>query len=153
MCSRLVHLAKTPVLSIDNMLLNLLWSSSFVPSWHRAAQLSYSPTQTGGRKIVDDDDISIYMPEELERLESLRVRSHSCLRCVPTQERGDGCRPSHSLLRRWLEFCDEISRKSTTSGGDPTDRAHDAGIGMHSCDVVFLHRLIDWHHQQPLQSP
>jgi hypothetical protein len=38
-------------------------------SWPRATQLSYSPTQTGGRKIVDDDDISIYMPEELERLE------------------------------------------------------------------------------------
>jgi hypothetical protein len=34
-----------------------------------AAQLSYNPAQTGGRKIIDDDDISIYMPEELERLE------------------------------------------------------------------------------------
>jgi hypothetical protein len=33
--------------------------------------MSYSPAQTGGRKIVDDDDISIYMLEELERLESL----------------------------------------------------------------------------------
>jgi hypothetical protein len=33
--------------------------------------LSYSPAQTGGRKIMDDDDISIYTPEELERLESL----------------------------------------------------------------------------------
>jgi hypothetical protein len=73
MCSRLVHLAKTPILTIDNMLLNLLQSSSFVPSWHRATQLSYSPAQTGGHKIVDDDDISIYTPEELERLESLRV--------------------------------------------------------------------------------
>jgi hypothetical protein len=31
-------------------------------------------TQTGDRKIMDNDDISIYMPEELERLESLRVR-------------------------------------------------------------------------------
>jgi hypothetical protein len=72
-CSRLVHLAKTPVLTIDNMLLDLLRSSSFVPSWHRATQLSYSPAQTGDHKIVDDDDISIYMPEELERLESLRV--------------------------------------------------------------------------------
>jgi hypothetical protein len=68
MCSRLVHLAETPALTIDNMLLDLLWSSSFVPSWHRAAQLSYSPTQTGGHKIVDDDGISIYTPEELERL-------------------------------------------------------------------------------------
>jgi hypothetical protein len=56
------------------MLLDLLWSSSFVPSWRRAAQLSYSPAQTGGHKIMDDDDISIYTPEELERLESLRVR-------------------------------------------------------------------------------
>jgi hypothetical protein len=36
-------------------------------------QLRYSLAQTRGRKIVDDDDISIYMPEELERLESLRV--------------------------------------------------------------------------------
>jgi hypothetical protein len=69
MCSRLVHLAETPVLTIDNMLLNLLRSSSFVPSWHRALQLSYSPTQTRGHEIVDDDDISIYMLEELERLE------------------------------------------------------------------------------------
>jgi hypothetical protein len=49
-------------------LLDLLRSSSFVPSWHRAAQLSYSPTQTRGRKIIDDDDISIYTSEELERL-------------------------------------------------------------------------------------
>jgi hypothetical protein len=73
MCSRLVHLAKTPVLTIDNMLLDLLWSSSFVPSWHRAMQLSYNPAQTEGRKIVDDDDISVYTLEELERLESLRV--------------------------------------------------------------------------------
>jgi hypothetical protein len=45
-----------------------------VPSWHKAAQLSYSPAQTGGRKIMDDDDISIYTLEELERLESLQVR-------------------------------------------------------------------------------
>jgi hypothetical protein len=63
--------SRKPVLTIENMLLNLLWSSSFVPSWHRATQLSYSPAQTGGRQIMDDDDISIYMPEELERLESL----------------------------------------------------------------------------------
>jgi hypothetical protein len=55
----------------DNMLLDLLWSSSFVPSSHRAAQSSYSPAQTGGRKIVDDDDISVYTLEETERLESL----------------------------------------------------------------------------------
>jgi hypothetical protein len=74
MCSRLVHLAETPVLTIDNMLLDLLRSSSCMPSWHRAAQLSYNPTQTGGHKIVDDDDISIYTSEELKRLESLRVR-------------------------------------------------------------------------------
>jgi hypothetical protein len=71
MCSHLVHLAKTPDLTIDNMLLNLLWSSSFVPSWHRATQLSYSPAQTEGRKIVDDDGISVYKPKELERMESL----------------------------------------------------------------------------------
>jgi hypothetical protein len=74
MCSRLVHLAETPVFTIDNMLLDLLRSSSFVPSRHRAVQLSYSPAQTRGHKIVDDDDISIYTPKELERLESLRVR-------------------------------------------------------------------------------
>jgi hypothetical protein len=45
-----------------------------MPSWHRAAQLSYCPAQTGSCKITDDDDISIYTPEELERLESLRVQ-------------------------------------------------------------------------------
>jgi hypothetical protein len=73
MCSRLVHLAETPVLTIDIMLLGLLQSLSFVPSWHMAAQSSYSPAQTEGRKIMDDNDISIYTPEELERLESLRV--------------------------------------------------------------------------------
>jgi hypothetical protein len=73
MCSRLVHLAETPVLNIDNMLLDLLQSLSFVTSWPRATQLSYSPAQTGCRKIVDDDDISIYTSEELERLESLQV--------------------------------------------------------------------------------
>jgi hypothetical protein len=71
MCSRLVHQAEIPVLTIDNMLLDLLRSLSFVPSWHRAAQLSYSPAQTRGHKIVDDDDISIYTSKELERLESL----------------------------------------------------------------------------------
>jgi hypothetical protein len=74
MCSYLVHLAETPVLTIDNVLLDLLRSSSFVPSWHRATQLSYNPTQIWGRKIMDDNDISIYMLEELERLESLRAR-------------------------------------------------------------------------------
>jgi hypothetical protein len=74
MCSRLGHLAKTPVLTICNMLLDLLRSSSFVPSWRRATQLSYSPAQTGGHKIMDDDDISIYTPKELGRLESLRVQ-------------------------------------------------------------------------------
>jgi hypothetical protein len=52
---------------------------------------------------------------------------------------GDGRRPFHSLPCNWLEFCDEISRKSTIGGGDPTDEAHDGGIGMHSCDVTFLH--------------
>jgi hypothetical protein len=71
MCSRLVHPAKTPVLTIDDMLLNLLLSSSFVPSWHKAMQLSYNHVQTGGGKIIDDDDISNYTPEEMERLESL----------------------------------------------------------------------------------
>jgi hypothetical protein len=71
MCSHLVHLAETPVLTIDNILLDLLRSSSFVSSWHKAARLSYSPAQTGGRKIMDDNDISIYMPDELERFESL----------------------------------------------------------------------------------
>jgi hypothetical protein len=57
----------------DNMLLDMYWSLSFVTSWHRATQLSYSPAQTGGHKILDDDDISIYTLEELERLESLCV--------------------------------------------------------------------------------
>jgi hypothetical protein len=33
--------------------------------------LSYNPAQTRGHKIMDGDDISIYTPEELERLESL----------------------------------------------------------------------------------
>jgi hypothetical protein len=71
MCSRLVHPVETLVLTIENLLLNLLWSLSFVPSWHRATHLSYSPSQIKGRKILDDDDISTYMSEELERLESL----------------------------------------------------------------------------------
>jgi hypothetical protein len=71
MCSHLVHLAETPVLTIDNMLFDLLRSSSFVSSWHRAMEWSYSLAQTRGRNIVDDDDISNYTPEELERLESL----------------------------------------------------------------------------------
>jgi hypothetical protein len=84
---------------------------------------------------------------------SSRVCSHSFLRCEHTQESGDGRRPSHSLLCHWLEFCDEISRKSTTRGGDPMDQAHDGGIGMRSGDIVFLHRLTNQHHQQPLQSP
>jgi hypothetical protein len=70
-CSHLVHLAETPVLTMDNMLLDLLRSLSFVPSWYKVVQLSYSLAQTGGCKVVDDSDISIYMPEELERLESL----------------------------------------------------------------------------------
>jgi hypothetical protein len=74
MCSHLVHLAETPVLTIDNMLLDLLRSSSFVPSWHRATQLSYSSAQIEGYKIMDDDDIFIYTPEELERLESPQVQ-------------------------------------------------------------------------------
>jgi hypothetical protein len=71
MCPRQVHLAEPPVQTIDNMLLHLLWSLSFVPSWHRAAQLSYSPMQIEGRKIMDDDDISIYMAEAMETIESL----------------------------------------------------------------------------------
>jgi hypothetical protein len=71
MCSHLVYLAETPFLTIVNMLLNLLRSLSFVPSGHRATQLSYSPAQTGGCKIMDNDDISINTLEELERLESL----------------------------------------------------------------------------------
>jgi hypothetical protein len=71
MCSHLIHLAKTPVLTIDNMLLDLLQSSSFVPSWRRATHLSNNPAQTRDHNIRDDDDISIYTPEELERPESL----------------------------------------------------------------------------------
>jgi hypothetical protein len=91
MCSRLVRLAETPVLTIDNLLLDLLQSSSFVPSWHRAAQLSYSPAQTGGHKIVDDDDISIYTLKELERLESLWVREfvHSRVYDVNLLKKGE----------------------------------------------------------------
>jgi hypothetical protein len=70
-CSRLVHLSETPVITIDNMLLDLLRSLSFVPSWHRAVQLSYNLAQTVGHKIVDDDDICINTLEELGRLQSL----------------------------------------------------------------------------------
>jgi hypothetical protein len=62
---------------------------------------------------------------------SLRVHLDSCLQCEPTQERGDGRRPSHSLPCCWLEFC----------GGDPMDRAHDGRIGMRSGDVELLHQL------------
>jgi hypothetical protein len=91
MFSRLVHLAETLVLTIDNMLLDMLRCSSFVPSWHRAAQLSYSPAQTGGHKIVDNDDISIYTPKELERLESLQVREfvHSRVYDVNLLKKGE----------------------------------------------------------------
>jgi hypothetical protein len=90
MCFSLVYLAETPVLTIDNMLLNLLRSSSFVPSWCRAAQLSYSPAQTRDGKIVDDNDISIYTLEELERLESLRVQEfdHTCVYNVNLLKKG-----------------------------------------------------------------
>jgi hypothetical protein len=91
MCSHLVHLAKTSVPTIDNMLLDLLRSSSFVSSWCTAAQLSYSSTQTRGRKIVDNDDISIYTSEELERLESLRVQEfiHTHLYDVNLLKKGE----------------------------------------------------------------
>jgi hypothetical protein len=34
-----------------------------------------------------------------------------------------------------VEFCDEISGKSTTGGGDPTDRAQNGEIGTCSDDV------------------
>jgi hypothetical protein len=84
---------------------------------------------------------------------SLRVRSHLCLRCEPTQERGDGHRPSYSLPRRWLEFCDVISGKSTTGGEDLMDRAHDGGIETLLGDLAFLHQLTYQHRQQSLQSP
>jgi hypothetical protein len=105
---------------------------------------------------MDNDDISIYTLEELERLESLQVQEFVHTRVYDVnllKKRGDGCRPSHSLPHRWLEFCDEISGKSTTGGRDLMDQAHDGGIGTRSGDVSFLHRLIYWHHQQPLQSP
>jgi hypothetical protein len=47
------------ILTIDNVLLDLLRSSFFVPSCHRATQLSDNPAQTGGHKIMDYNDISI----------------------------------------------------------------------------------------------
>jgi hypothetical protein len=151
MCSRLVHLAETPILTIGNMLFDLLWSSSFVLlgtgscSW---ATVLHNPEVVGSWMTMTSQSILM-----VGVTPSLRVHSHSCLRCEPTQERGDGRWPSHSLLCHWLQFCDEISRKSTTGGGDSMDCAHDGGIGTHSDDVVFLHRLTDWHRQQPLQSP
>jgi hypothetical protein len=95
---------------------------------------------------LDDDDIFIYTSKELERLESLRVQEfvHTHVYDVNLlKKRRDGHQPSHSLLRHWFEFCDEISGKSTTGGGDPTDQAHDGGIGTRLGDVVFLHRLTD----------
>jgi hypothetical protein len=138
MCSHLVHLAKTPVLTIDNMLLDLLWSLSFAPSWCRAMQLSYSPAQIRGRKIMDDDEISIYTPEKLERLESPRVQEFVHTRVYDI-----------NLLKKG-----EMDVDLPTSGGwDPTDRAHDRGIWTRSGDVAFLHRLTDQHRQQPLESP
>jgi hypothetical protein len=144
MCSRLVHLVETPVLTIDNMLLDLLQSSSFVPSWHRATQLSYSLAQTRGSKIMDDDDISIYTPEELERLESLRVREfvHTHIYDVNLFKKGE----MDVELPTLFHVVGSSLVKSTTSGGDPTYRAHDGGIGMRSGDVAFLHRLIVRHH-------
>jgi hypothetical protein len=40
---------------------------------------------------MDDDDISIYTPEELERLESLRVREfvHTCVYYVNLLKKGE----------------------------------------------------------------
>jgi hypothetical protein len=152
MCSHLVHLAKTPVLTIDNMPLDLLRCWSFVPSWHRATQLSYSRTQTGGQKIMDGVDISIYMPESWRGWSHSKFESSFTLMFTMWTylRKGDWCRPSHSLLHHWLEFCDEISTKPTAGGGDPTDRAHDGEIGTHSGDVAFLRWLTDQHRQQPL---
>jgi hypothetical protein len=53
--------------------------------------LSYSPVQTEGRKIMDNDDISIYTPKELERLESLRVQEfvHTCVYDVNLLKKGE----------------------------------------------------------------
>jgi hypothetical protein len=91
------------------MLLDLLWSS-FVPSWHGAAKFSYSPGQTSSHKIVDDDDISIYMPEELE---SLRVQEfiHTRIYDVNLLKKGEMdinlpilfCAVCWSFVMRFLE--------------------------------------------------
>jgi hypothetical protein len=53
--------------------------------------LSYGPAQTGGHNILDDDDISIYTPEELERFMSLRVREfvHTRVYDVNLPKKGD----------------------------------------------------------------
>jgi hypothetical protein len=55
----------------DNMSLDSLRSTSYVPSPHGAAQSSYPPAQDGGPMIEDDNDISICNHEELVRFESL----------------------------------------------------------------------------------
>jgi hypothetical protein len=62
MCSCLLHLAKTVVLTTQKC-------CSTCCGLHPLCLLA----QTRGHKIMDNDDISIYMSEELERLESLRV--------------------------------------------------------------------------------
>jgi hypothetical protein len=53
--------------------------------------LSYGPAQTGGHNILDDDDISIYTLEELERFMSLRVREfvHTRVYDVNLPKKGD----------------------------------------------------------------
>jgi hypothetical protein len=105
---------------------------------------------------VDDNAISIYKPEELERLDSLRVQEfvHTRVYDVNLLKKGEMDIDLPTLFRAigW-SFVMRFRGKSTTGGGEPTDRAHDGGIGMHSGDVAFLHRLTDRHHQQPLQSP
>jgi hypothetical protein len=46
------------------------------------------------------------------------------------------------FLDHWLKFCDEISRMSTIGGGDPTDQAHDGGIGMRSSELISV--IMPW---------
>jgi hypothetical protein len=53
--------------------------------------LIYSHAQIRGRKIVDDDNFSIYMLEVLERLESFRVQElfHTCVYDVNLLKKGE----------------------------------------------------------------
>jgi hypothetical protein len=65
----------------DNMLLESLRSSSFVPSQHGTAPSSHTTAHARDHGIESDDNITIHTMEEWERFTSLRTREflHTCV--------------------------------------------------------------------------